>query len=621
MQEDAAIGKVIGAIRERKTLDYKNLITGNSFDVVYTVTPISADVEEGCFDIDRKTGNLVVARLLDREKQQDYKLEIRALDTSSTNNPQSSAITIDIEVVDVNDNAPRWPVDPVRLSIPEDMLPGTVLHNFTATDDDSGQNSLLQYRLMGQSPDYAGLFAIDSLTGSLRLEGALDYENSTEYVLIIQAQDQSLNVSQRLSTLLTLFVNIEDVNDNSPEFIVPATDGSVVIPANYRDIGDVIMRVAAADNDQGINGRVSYRIQSGNDRFKINENTGEVILMKPLMEGTKQTASNDVDAKQYYDLTIVASDNGKPNKRETKRHVRVQVNSAQVKPPRFKQQEYVANVSENVSPGTFVVHVGVSSFEGHNGTRLKFVIPDKAAGDMFSIDSTSGSVHTKGRLDRETKSVYRIPVFVFETESIGQRKNEKARDLENSVYRSYDMTTVLVNVLDENDNAPEFAVGSCYTLSVPENNDLTVIHTVAAFDLDDGHNGEIVYSITGGNVGNKFSIDMHTGELTARPLDREQTHKFLLQVTAQDRGSPLSYSASCNISVRVEDQNDNEPRFELTKYMTKVDENVPIGFQILQVKATDPDWGINARIMYSLANESHWLFTIDNKSGVISTTG
>lgn len=114
---------------------------------------------------------------------------------------------------------------------------------------------------------------------------------------------------------------------------------------------------------------------------------------------------------------------------------------------------------------------------------------------------------------------------------------------------------------------------------------------------------------------------MHTGELTAKPLDREQNHKYLLQITAQDRGSPLSYSASCNISVRVEDQNDNEPRFELTKYTTKVDEDVPIGFHILQVKAIDPDWGINAKIMYSLANESHWLFTIDNKSGVISTTG
>lgn len=381
------------------------------------------------------------------------------------------------------------------------------------------------------------------------------------------------------------------------------------------------MRVAAIDKDKGVNGRISYKIQSGNDRFKINENSGEVVLMKPLMEGSKSTASNDLDSKQYFDLTIVASDNGKPKARETKRHIRVQVNAAQSRPPRFMLHEYVANVSENVSPGTFIVHVGVNSFDGQNGTRLKYVIPDKAANDLFAIETSTGAIRTKGRLDRELKDQYQIPVFVFETETIGHRKNEKARGLENSVYRSYDMTTVIVNVLDENDNAPEFAHGACYTLSIPENNELTVIHTVAAFDLDKGNNGEIVYSITAGNVGNKFSIDLHSGELTARPLDREQNHRYLLQITAQDRGTPSSYSASCNISVRVEDQNDNDPRFELTKYTTKIDENVPIGFQVLQVKATDPDWGINAKIMYSLANETQWLFTIDSKTGVITTTG
>lgn len=496
VREDAPVGMVVGPIRERHSNDYKNLITGNSFDVIYTLTAVSTDIEEGSFDIDRKTGMLVIARSLDRETQQDFKLEIRALDSSSLNNPQSSAITVDIEVIDVNDNAPEFEQDPVEISIPEDTAMGTVLYNFTATDGDSGLNSVIQYRLVTQAPPHSGLFVIDSLTGSLRLESELDYENTTEYILIIQAQDQSLNVSERLSTLLTLFVHVKDVNDNSPEFIVPADDDSVVIPANYRDVGDVIMRVAAADKDQGMNGRISYKIQSGNDRFKINETTGEIVLMKPLIENGKSLGSaNEVDAKQYYDLTIVASDNGTP-KRESKRHCRIQMDATQVKPPRFKQMEYVANISENVSPGTFITHVSVYP-NGQNGTRLKFVIPEKATNDLFAIDSTSGAISSKGRLDREMKSLYRIPVFVFETEAIGQRKNEKARDLENNIYRSYDMTTVIVNVLDENDNAPEFTSGACYTLSVPENNELTVIHTVAAFDADVGPNGEIVYSITG----------------------------------------------------------------------------------------------------------------------------
>lgn len=114
---------------------------------------------------------------------------------------------------------------------------------------------------------------------------------------------------------------------------------------------------------------------------------------------------------------------------------------------------------------------------------------------------------------------------------------------------------------------------------------------------------------------------MHTGELTAQPLDRETQARYLLQITAQDRGSPITYQGSCNISITVEDQNDNNPRFELTKYIVSVAEDVAIGTPIMTIKATDADFGINARIVYSLANETQWLFNVDNRSGVITTTG
>lgn len=67
--------------------------------------------------------------------------------------------------------------------------------------------------------------------------------------------------------------------------------------------------------------------------------------------------------------------------------------------------------------------------------------------------------------------------------------------------------------------------------------------------------------ILGGNFGNKFSIDMHTGELTAKPLDRESVARYHLQITAQDRGSPITYQSTCNISISVDDQNDSSPHW------------------------------------------------------------
>lgn len=114
---------------------------------------------------------------------------------------------------------------------------------------------------------------------------------------------------------------------------------------------------------------------------------------------------------------------------------------------------------------------------------------------------------------------------------------------------------------------------------------------------------------------------MHTGELTARPLDRESQSRYLLQITAQDRGAPSSRQGTCNISITVEDENDNDPRFESVKYIATIAEDEPIGTSVLTVRATDADVGKNARINYSLSNETQWLFNIDNRSGLITTAG
>lgn len=91
-------------------------------------------------------------------------------------------------------------------------------------------------------------------------------------------------------------------------------------------------------------------------------------------------------------------------------------------------------------------------------------------------------------------------------------------------------------------------------------------------------------------------------------------------MTAQDGGSPPRHG-SCNISVSVEDLNDNAPRFDKEAYAASVPEDAPTDTSVLRVRASDPDIGLNARILYSLANESQWLFRIDNRTGVITTAG
>lgn len=173
---------------------------------MYTLNFVTPSELEKPFDIDRRSGSLVVIKDLDRESIPEYRLEVRILDTSA--NPQSSAVIVKVELMDVNDNAPRWITDPLRISLPEDSLVGTTVWNFSATDADTGANKEIRYGLVSQWPPLEQpVFSVDSLTGNLILNAGLDYEKIREFTLIVRATDQAVDVADRKSTALTVQVS------------------------------------------------------------------------------------------------------------------------------------------------------------------------------------------------------------------------------------------------------------------------------------------------------------------------------------------------------------------------------------------------------------------------------
>jgi protocadherin-16/23 len=116
--------------------------------------------------------------------------------------------------------------------------------------------------------------------------------------------------------------------------------------------------------------------------------------------------------------------------------------------------------------------------------NLTYYIPNGIADDRFSVDPHTGVVSVRAPLDRETRDGYMVPVYVT---SPPLRPGSPQTDV----------TTVAIKVIDVNDHAPEFKSGTSYAVTVPENSDFAVIHTVVASDLDTGPNGEVTYSITG----------------------------------------------------------------------------------------------------------------------------
>lgn len=328
--------------------------------------------------MDRNTGSLVVARKLDRERQSEFRLEIRALDISASNNPQSSAVTVKVEIADCNDNAPVWDRDPITIEIPEDTAVGTLIYNFTATDADTGSNSEIQYRLVKQvpsaSPDEHDTFAVDPLTGGLTLLKSLDYEALAEYILIVTATDQSSNASVRLTTSVTARIIIIDINDHAPVFIQPTTKDTVVYLSDSATVGQLVTHVIAVDKDNGDNGLITYSIISGNDdgRFNIDTENGFIELAKPLIRkiesktsSNQNSVSNLISGK--YNLVISASDHGTPIPKETKVNVKIIIQGSTNNPPRFLESVYYANITENVVVGSFVVRVNAKSFNIENG--------------------------------------------------------------------------------------------------------------------------------------------------------------------------------------------------------------------------------------------------------------
>jgi protocadherin-16/23 len=349
VREDVKIGHVVGSVAASESVDQENIIsTTTGGHITYTLTSLMPENIIDAFDIDHNTGSLVVARQLDREKESEYRLEIRALDTSAMNNPQSSAITVRIDIADANDNSPRWPGDLVTISLNEDTEVGTSIYNFTASDSDYGNNGDIRYHLLHQYPNN-NTFTIDSLTGTLTLTTGVDYEAIEEYIIVVAATDQSLNVSDRRTSSVTARLVVTDFNDNPPKFVVPVP--AMVFIGDVGIVGMKLAHVVAVDNDSGDNGRVTYVISGGNEGglFAMGYDTGVLTLAKPLP-----------DAQKTYVLNITATDHGTPTL-HADMELKLTVQGSETNPPRFFNSLYTASVPEDAPVGTFVTKVTAKS--------------------------------------------------------------------------------------------------------------------------------------------------------------------------------------------------------------------------------------------------------------------
>lgn len=164
---------------------------------------------DGKIDIDSKTGLITLVKELDRETQASYNLTVIVSDHGQPS--RSDKVNFTLTVDDINDNPPIFTNSKYEVKVRENRGTGDVLLNVTATDLDEGENSRLEYQIV----DSPGFFQVNPATGEMSLIQSLDFETAREFSLNIEAKDGG---SPSLVGKCTVHVQVQDVNDNAPEF-------------------------------------------------------------------------------------------------------------------------------------------------------------------------------------------------------------------------------------------------------------------------------------------------------------------------------------------------------------------------------------------------------------------
>uniref|UniRef100_A0A2K5L1I2 Protocadherin Fat 4 n=1 Tax=Cercocebus atys TaxID=9531 RepID=A0A2K5L1I2_CERAT len=520
------------------------------------------------FTINPSTGQIITSALLDRETKDNYTLVVVCSDAGYPE-PLSSSTSVLVTVTDVNDNPPRFQHHPYVTHIPSPTLPGSFVFAVTVTDADIGPNSELHYSLSGRNSEK---FHIDPLRGAIMAAGPLN--GASEVTFSVHVKDGGSFPKTDSTTVTVRFVNKADF----PK--VRAKEQTFMFPEN-QPVSSLVTTIAGSS----LRGEpMSYYIASGNlgNTFQIDQLTGQVSISQPL----------DFEKIQKYVVWIEARDGGFPPFSSYEK-LDITVLDVNDNAPIFKEDPFVSEILENLSPRKILTVSAVDKDSGPNG-QLDYEIVNGNMENSFSINHATGEIRSVRPLDREKVSYYVLTIKSSDKGSPSQSTSVK----------------VMINILDENDNAPRFS--QIFSAHVPENSPLGYTVTrVTTSDEDIGINAISRYSIMDTSL--PFTINPSTGDIViSRPLNREDTDRYRIRVSAHDSG----WTVSTDVTIFVTDVNDNAPRFGRPSYYLDCPELTEIGSKVTQVFATDPDEGSNGQVFYFIKSQSEY-FRINATTGEI----
>lgn len=540
---------------------------------------------------------LVLTGELDREKKDSYRLKLIAYDGG--NPTKSGSATINITVLDANDNDPVFLNTTYTVSVPESQPINSTLVRLNAVDADVGENSRLTYMLNGRSKsNYGHIFGIHPRRGTLYLKGKLDYENEKNYNLIVAVQDGGTGSPHVAHCTVT--INVLDVNDNAPQVTVNTlTDSGEAEISELSGIGTFVAHISAIDRDDKKNGELSCSLDSPLFRLdRLYRNQYKIITSGAL----------DRETRAGYNLALRCTDRGSPPL-STIELIKVRVVDENDHVPAFSEESYVMSIEENNPKDMFLLRLNATDRDAGANARIEYKLADDGLRNLFSLDRDSGILKTIATFDHERIQQINIQVI--------------AADHGKPAFSTSTMVTL--RIIDKNDEKPQFSQNK-YSCGVFENGPPgKEVGYVAATDADFEPFDRITYAFDSRDAAaGLFQIDPNTGLIkTRQSLDREKQSAYNLRVLAYNPGYPDTTSTA-PVTVHVADVNDNAPIIdhpEKGNASVSVSSRVPMRYVVYRVRAHDLDIGANAKLSYAIVGGNKGnLFAVDSATGSIRTT-
>ena len=568
----------------------RNSVVG--YNLLTTTSAFDLNVEKNLDDTFKVS--LYVNTVLDREERDRYLVRVTARDGGLQ--PLTGTLNVNINVTDVNDNAPEFSQRTYSYSVVENAPVGTIIGRVFATDLDAGMNARITYSFSSPASrnKLHELFSIDPDTGEIQIIAPLQFVSGNSFDAIIEARDNGFPMQQTQAVLEMIIV---DTGNNPPraEFLPkdPLYDRTVLIAENEK-IPSLVGTLKVEDNDPGVSGTVNC--QANHPAFRIQKldpgSSFMVLLQKQL----------DRETEEKLNVTISCADAGAPPM-TAMTMFSVIVGDVNDNAPVFTQHVYMANLTENAEKDVEVIRVSAHDFDKGINSRFYYYLHPKE-NEMFKLNSKTGVLTSNMVFDREVNS--EVSVII------------KAIDEGDQAMTG--TTTVVVQILDVNDNAPTLETTEFHIMegNQPERH----VGRLAAHDRDVGINAEVEYYMKAVSPLPPFTVypDGQIRTSSDVVIDRELQDSYKLEVHMTDKGTPRM-SSSATVTIHVVDVNDNSPEvlFPNAKNNTvTIMWNQTPKTPFAHIDATDPDDGDNAKLSFFIAggNKKN-LFEVSKDGGTV----